>query len=198
MVFQRQQIVGGQHGTRRFHMGRGHAGRKLHPYIHQGQGRGLEKVVNSGQTADIGNLVRVADRSGDAARGDATVKLERGDKAAFDVQMGVDETRHQDLTGHVNLAPCLIIAEDADDGIAADSDIRLHQVTGDQVKHPSAPQQQIGGNLAPRLGYPVGQFGFGHGYNSLLCPKRPQAARKVQCGSALHRSAKNGPQRLPR
>ena len=163
MVHQRGKVRRRKMGPGGFHMGGRHAGRQLHADIHHGFGRGVQKVPDTVQTADIGNLVRVTDRGGDTARADAAVEFKGRDQRGFDMQMRVDEARHQQLAGAVDHLPPLIVSEHTHDGIAADRHIGVHQIAGDQVKHAPAAQHQIGGGHAPPLINQVGQCRSGHG-----------------------------------
>ncbi len=162
MIHQRNQIGGLQPGTRRFHMRRGDAGRQLHADVHHRARTRFEEIVYAFQPADIRNLVRIADRRRHTARADAAVELIGRDKRAFDVEVRVDEPRHKDLAGAVDDPPSVVAAEHADDGVPANRDIRLDQLSRHEVEHAAALQHEVGGHDAPALVDPVGQFGAGH------------------------------------
>ena len=51
----------------------------------------VEEVADAFRAEHVGDLVRIADRGGDAARQDAAVEFVRRDQRGFDVQMRVDE-----------------------------------------------------------------------------------------------------------
>ena len=123
----------------------------MHANIHQRQSRGLKKIVDTRQPTNIGDFMRITDRRRNPMRRHAAVKFERGDKAGFDVQMGVDKARHKDFPGQINLTQPLIAAEHPHDGISANRHIGWHQIAGDQIKHPRTFQHQNGGDNAPAL-----------------------------------------------
>ncbi len=92
----------------------------------------------------IGDLVRIADRGGDAVGQDAAVEFMRRDERGFDVQMRVDEARNDDLAGDVDLGCALIAAAGADDAIAADGDVGCDQFARDEIEETAALQDDIG------------------------------------------------------
>ena len=84
-------------------MRRRHAARQLHAQVHRRRQRGVEEIVQARRAEHVGDLVRIADRRGDAVREHAAVELERRDQRGFDMQMGVDEAGDDDLAGDVDL-----------------------------------------------------------------------------------------------
>ena len=144
LVHQRHQILRRQPRAGCLHMGRGHAGRQVHPKIHH-QLRGcLQKVADPRHPADIRNLMRIADRCRYPPRGNAAVELVRCDQRAFHMQMRVDEAGHQHPAGNVDFPHAAIVAEHANNGISADRHIGFHKVAGDQIEHPPPLEHQIG------------------------------------------------------
>ena len=154
-----------QLGPGGFHVGGGHAGRQLHPQVHQQPlGRALEPAHPLGPQ-HVGDLVRIADRGGDPARGHAAVELDGRDQAAFDVQVRVDEARHQRQAGHIAYPRRVVGGPDAHDGVTHDRHIARDHGAGDQIEHLPAAKDQIGGHVpAPRRDPP---FQSGHGLSSL-------------------------------
>ncbi len=151
MAHDAPEVAGMDGGARGFHMGRGHAGGQLHADVHQRVAARLLKVSDAGQADDIGDLMRVADRGGDAARGDAAVEFEGRDEGAFDVEMRVDEAGDEDEAGDVDdLAPFVGVA-DADDGVARDRHVAVDHRAGHHVEDLTAAQEEIGGRVAPAL-----------------------------------------------
>ena len=118
--------------------------------------------MDAGQTANIGDLMGIADRRGHAVRADAAVKLERGVQRGFDMQMGVDESGHQNLAGNIHNLAALILPIDPDNHIAADRHIARHQIAGDHIQYTPAPQHQIGRLDAAALCDAGGQGRAGH------------------------------------
>ncbi len=59
--------------------------------------RGVEEIAQARRAEHVGDLVRIADRRGDAMREHAAVEFERRDQRGFDMQMRVDEAGHDDL-----------------------------------------------------------------------------------------------------
>ena len=129
----------------------------MNPDIHHSPAGRRKKVIDPGKAANIGNLMRVTNRSGHAMRADAAVKLKGGDKAAFDMQMGVDETGHQDAAREIHLRAALVLAIHPNNRVTTNRHIGFHQIPGDQVKHPRAFQHQICGHRPTALINPVGK-----------------------------------------
>ena len=67
----------------------------------------------------------ITDRGGHAKGGDETVKFKRCDKAAFDVQMRVDETGHEGEAGNIHDLFAVVIGAGANDGIATNRHITV-------------------------------------------------------------------------
>ncbi len=78
------------------------------------------------------------------------------------MEMGVDEARHHDAAGDVDLLDALIALQRSDNRLAADGDVALAQFTGDEIVEPSALQDDIGFRLALSLVDAVGEAA-GHG-----------------------------------
>ncbi len=83
VAHQRRNIGGQQFGPGGFHMGGGHAGAELDADVHHGALRGGLKIADALGPDHVGNLVRIADRRGDAARRDAAVEFERRHERRF-------------------------------------------------------------------------------------------------------------------
>ena len=143
MAHHLRQIARLQRRTGGFHMGRRHAGRQLHADVDQRVFGRLLKITNTRQADDIGDLMRIADGGGHATGADAAVELERRDERAFDMQMRVDETRHQRQAGDVDHLAPLIARAKAYDGVASDRHIALYQRAGHDAQHPPPAQHQI-------------------------------------------------------
>ena len=157
VVGERCEVGGLQPRARRLHRGRGHAARQHHADVHHRAGAGVEEIADAVEAEHVGDLVRIADRRGDAAGGHAAVELEGRDQAALDVQVGVDEARHQHEAADVDHPRAFIGRAGADDGVAADRHVALDEGAGDQVEHAPAAQHEVGGGVAAPLRDAVGQ-----------------------------------------
>ena len=151
MIHQRDQIIRPQPRAGGFHMGGRHAGRQLHPDIHQGAGGRLQEILDARQPTNIGNFMRIANGGRHAMRGHTAVKFKRGDKAAFNMQMRVDEPRHKDFACDVNFARTLIAAKHPYNRVTTNRHIGWHQIAGDQIKHAASLQHQISGHNTTAL-----------------------------------------------
>ena len=69
---------------------------------------GLEKVADAGRAQHIGDLMRVADGRGGAARQDALLELGRHHQRALDMEVGIDEAGHDEAAAGIDLAPSAI------------------------------------------------------------------------------------------
>ena len=151
MITEWQQVLDIQPCAGGFEMGGGHAARQLHADVHDGLFRALKEIADSGGADDIGDLMRIADRGGDAARQHAAVELMRCDQRAFDMQMGVDEPGYDDLAGDVDCVDALIAFQCSHNAIATDGDIALAQLARGQVEQSAALQDNVSRRLARAL-----------------------------------------------
>ena len=169
MPHQRRQVLRLDLRAGGLHIRRRHAGRQLHPDIHHRPFAGLLEIPDAIRPDHVGNLVRVADRRGHPPRRNAAVELERRHQRAFDMQMRVDEPRHQYQAADVDhLAPLVILA-DPDNPVATDRHVALHARPGHQVEH-LAPAQHLVRRFVPA---PLRDacLKIGHIRCSLLFPK---------------------------
>ena len=118
MVGERQEIADFEPRAGGLQIGRGHAARQLHAQVHRHRHRGVEEEADPRRPEHIGDLVRIADRGGDAVPQHAAVEFQRRDQRAFDVAMGVDEAGNDDLAADVDLALAAIVAERPDNAVA--------------------------------------------------------------------------------
>ncbi len=93
---------------------------KLHAQVHRRRHRRVEEIAKAGDAEHVGDLVRIADRGGDAVGEHAAVEFERRDQRGLDVQMGVDEAGNDDLAGDVDLDRAAIVAQRSHDAVAGD------------------------------------------------------------------------------
>jgi len=162
MAHQSGEIGGFDTGACGFHVGGGDAGGKLHLEVHQGAfGSGL-KPADAIRAKHICNFMGVADGSGDAMGRDATVKLQRCDEGAFDMEVGVDEAGHEDEVCDINHARGLIMGTDANNRIATNGDIAGDEVARHEAEYGAAAQDEIGGLGACALRDALVERGFGH------------------------------------
>ena len=74
----------------------------------------------------------------------AAVEFERSQKRGFDVAMGVDETRNDDLAADVDLALAAIFAHRSDDPVVADRNVACNEFAADEIENPPALQHEVG------------------------------------------------------
>ena len=148
---ERDQVRGQQFRAGGLEGGRRHAGGELHAQVHdRGLGR-LQEEADAFEAEHVGDLVRIADRRGDAMGQHAAVEFLRRDQRGFDVEMGVDEAGHGEEAAAVDLARALIGRVGADDAIARDGDVGHRHAAIDDVEQADIPDDQIGGRGAPAL-----------------------------------------------
>ncbi len=123
----------------------------MHPHIHQDPFRGCLEIPNTVRADHIGDLMGITNRGGHAAWGHAAVKLERGHKARFHMEMGINKARNQGQACDINCLDALIGLANTDNHIPADRDIACDHAACDQVKNLPAAQNQISGGIAAPL-----------------------------------------------
>ncbi len=70
--------------------------------------------------------------------------------------MRVDETRDDDLAGHVDLAGAAIFAHGADNAVVADRNVALDELAAHEIENPPALEHEIGlGEPLPLLDGPL-------------------------------------------
>ncbi len=86
----------------------------------------------------------------------ATVEFEWSEKRGFDVAMGVDEARNDDLAADIDLALAAIFAHRSDNAVVADRNVALDEFAAHEVENPPALQHQVGmGESLPLLDGPL-------------------------------------------
>ena len=158
MVHEGHEIGGFQPRAGGLQMRRGHAARQIDPEVHPHRLRAGKKIAESLGAQDIRDLMRIADRGGDAMRQHAALEFQRRHQRGFDVQMGVDEAGHGNQPGRVDHLAALIVAIGPDDRVAADGDIGLDQPAADQVEQLRALDHEVGRLVSAPLRDPEGQF----------------------------------------
>ena len=106
-------------------------------------------VADAGQPDDVGDLVRVDDRSRDAARDDRTRKMRGDAQAAFDMNVRVDQpgTTYAPLRSTTVLAS--IAGAQPGDPVARDGHVHRLDLAGKDVDDAPAAQQYIRRVIAP-------------------------------------------------
>ena len=167
MVAEGDQALDRQVGTSRLEMRRRHARGKLDADVHHRFQCRVQEKLDAFGAEHIGDLVRIADRRGDAERQDAAVELVRGDERGFDVQMRIDEAGDDDAAADVDFLTTFIVAASADDTVARDRDVRDDQFAGDEIEEASPLEHDVRGFAAnPLIDEPFQRFG--HARNPAL------------------------------
>ena len=183
MAAQRHQILGEQPRAGRLEVGRRHAGAELHLQRHAQRLRRLEEVADAGHAQHVGDLVRIADRRGGAARQHLPVELFGRHEAALDMHMGVDEARYGDQAAAVDLAHAAIVVVGADDPVAADRDVADVERAGRDVQDARTLDHQVRLRAADALADP---------------PPELVPVQHAQLLSRRHSSAARGRHQSPR
>ena len=98
----------------------------------------------------------ITDRGRHPARRNTAVEFERRDKAAFDMEVCINEPRHQGEARHVDNLFALVIRTDPNDDIAANRDIPRNPCPCDDAQNLAPTQDDIGGCITT----PLGNTGF--------------------------------------
>ena len=167
MIAEGQELFDRQVGAGRFQMGGGHAGGKLDADIHDRLLGRIEEEADAFLAEHVGDLVRIADRGGDAIGQNAAVELVRGDERAFDMQVRIDETGDDDAAGDVDLGRAGIAAAGADDALPAERDVGGDELAGDEVEEAPALQHDVGRLAAGSL--------VDQPFEALVHPASPQS-----------------------
>ncbi len=132
-----------RHGARLVRAG-GHARRAAHQDPQAARAARREHPLQPGQPEDVHDLVRFAHDGGGAVRHDGLREAARREGAALDVDVRVDEARHEVLPARVELlaAP---EASDAREAALRDGDVARHDLPGLHEHHPRAAHHQVGG-----------------------------------------------------
>lgn len=133
--------------------------------------------ANAGGACDVGNLVRIDDGGGYAAPDDSRRELRRSAQAAFDVNVGIDETWSDERTAEVDLLRALILIADSGDSAVEDGDVCGFDFAAEHVDNLAAGKKQIGANITARSGQ----------QSRNVCHSRKYPAREV-IDSILKRS----------
>ncbi len=145
MIAERDEFGGGKRCAGGLEFGRRHAGGKLHAKVHHRALRRGEEIADALEPEHVGDLVRIADRGGDAVGKDAAIELKRRHQRRFDVEVRVDEAGHAGEATPVDLALTLVARMRADDAIADDGDVGAGHLAGDDVEEIDVADHEIGG-----------------------------------------------------
>ena len=111
----------------------GHAAGQHKVDIHRQALGGLQHIADAIHSHDIGDLVRIGDDSGGAVADDRSGKLGRGNQAAFQVDVGIDEAGADKAAGDIHLFAA-VVAADAGDEPIGNSDIPMAEVIAEPVE----------------------------------------------------------------
>ncbi len=148
MIAQADEVIGGERSAGCLEHRRRHTGGELHAKVHRRALRRRQEIADAFKPEHVGDLVRVADRSGDTVRKDAAVELERRHQRQFDMEMCVDETRDAGKAAPVDLALPLVARMRADDAVADDCNVAPRHRPGDDVEEIDVAQHQVGRHTA--------------------------------------------------
>jgi hypothetical protein len=172
------QVVGRQPGARGFHSGGRHAGGEHEKDVDRLALACGEHVPDSFDAQHVGDLVRVGDHGGGAARCNRAGEPGDSGHGTLDVDVGVDESRGHDaaVEGDGLAGP---VGADADDGPILDGDVARHGLTGKNVEDAAAFEQQIGLRFAARA---ADGLGVDHGWLSAVPMVRARALTRSMIG----------------
>ena len=99
-----------QHGTGLVQRGGRHTGGQHEPHIHRQTLGGLEHVLNAVGAHDVGDLVGVRHHGGGAVGQHGPDKLLGGHQGALQMDMGIQKTGKDDLSGHIHFLGSAVLA----------------------------------------------------------------------------------------
>ena len=124
--------------------GRGRdAGGQHKPHIHRQALGGLEHVIDAVGAHDVGNLMGVRDDGGGAVGQHRPGKLPGTDQGAFQMDVGIDETRQNDFTVHV-VGQAALIGTHAHNQPLGHGNVGGTQLIGKHVDIGGVLQNQVG------------------------------------------------------
>ena len=127
----------------------GHAAGQHKVDIHRQALGGLQHIADAIHSHDIGDLVRIGDDSGGAVADDRSGKLGRGNQAAFQVDVGIDEAGADKAAGDIHLFAA-VVAADAGDETIGNSDIPMAEVIAEHIEIGGVFEYDIGRFLPAR------------------------------------------------
>ena len=127
----------------------GHAAGQHKVDIHRQALGGLQHIADAIHSHDIGDLVRIGDDSGGAVADDRSGKLGRGNQAAFQVDVGIDEAGADKAAGDIHLFAA-VVAADAGDEPIGNSDIPMAEVIAEHIEIGGVFEYDIGRFLPAR------------------------------------------------
>ena len=148
VIAQRQQFADFKGCAGLFERCRRHARRQVDADVHRRLLGAGEEVADALRAEHVGDLVGIAEDSGDTVRQDATVEFKRRHHRRFDVHMRVDEARHGEASASVDLGLAGILPVGADDAIFHDGDVGRFDRAGDEIEQAHVLDDEIGRHLA--------------------------------------------------
>ena len=136
---------GVEHGTGGFRGKGGHARGDLHLQAQEHPGGGAAEEVDGRRAAYVRELVRVADRGGDAVGQDEAFPGVGRDEGGLDVAMGVHEARDGGEAGRVEGLEAFVAFAHGGDALPADGQVGPLQFAGGEVEEACTFDDQIGG-----------------------------------------------------
>jgi hypothetical protein len=133
MIHEGPQVFRRDAGAGGFEMGCGHATGELDAQVHDRFLRAVEEIADALHAKHVGDFVGIADRRRHPMAKDAAVEFEWRDQRGFDMEMRVNEARHDDLAGDVDLLHAPVHAMGAHDRVATDCDIGGNDLARDEV-----------------------------------------------------------------
>ena len=147
-------VAGGEGPARRLKTRRGHARGRHHVDVERQVGAAVEQPVDAVGAEHVGDLVRVGDDRRRAVRQDRAGELVNRQLRGLDVHVSVDETGNQ--VGALDVQPlATVVATEADDVAVLDGDVDVEPLLGEDRKHPTARQHELGRLVPPRDCHPL-------------------------------------------
>ena len=133
----------------RLEVRRRHARADHHAQIELQPPRRVEEVLDAGDAEHVGELVRIADRRRRAAREHRALEALRNEQRALEVDVRVDEARHDVRALRVNLARAAEAGLEPDDDAVLDRDVAFDEHAREHVEVAHVAQDEVAG-LVPR------------------------------------------------
>ncbi len=147
---QRSQVGGSEAGASGLHAGGGHTGREHDPHVERQARRGVQHEADAVETADVGDLVRVADHGEGAVGHDGAGEVAGQHHRALDVHVPVDEAGADDGAVERVLRVPVVAARRRHPGDHAvlDGDVGRVDLAAEDVDDPASGQHEAGGLVA--------------------------------------------------
>jgi hypothetical protein len=172
-----------ERAARRLQRARRHARRRHREHAHRQPLARLEQPAHAGDAEHVGDLVRIADDGGRAARDDGARELGRHQLGRLQVHVRVDEAGHEEAAGAVDPLAA-VVAADAGDAAAGDRHVAVQPLARERAEHARARDHEVRLGVAARdRDQARARVGVAHAASLASVPASTRTPRSRSSGS---------------